>query len=371
MPHHILTKHTIDYPKVRSDIEQNAQPKSLFYLMNGLSAVIAGYGLLANSPAVVIGAMLIAMMVAPISGIALALIEYRLGLLKSSLFSLVTGGLLIYAIGLTLGWLHPEQAMTGEILSRTSPTTMDLMVALAGGVAGALAMISPNLSVAVVGVAVATALVPPLTASGILLANGETKLALGAFLLTFTNILAIQFTNSLVLWLAGFRRVLPDEQAKTANKFGQIGVFLQRNWVTAGLLVAVSGYLTFNFNQVLTQKTFEQKVKTIVQHTIENQPSYFVSTQFDAKKFDGKNGSQNQNYLIRVLIQGLSQPSYEQVLQMENEINALALQTYPNRSPVKLQVRFVPEQVIESTAISKEDVKLDKSEINQINQSQP
>ncbi len=355
----------IDYPKVRHIIEQNTRPTPLFYLMNGLAAVIAGYGLLANSPAVVIGAMLIAMMVAPITGIALALIDYRGALLRTSLFSLLTGGILIYAIGLTLGWLYPEQAFTGEILSRTAPNTMDLMVALAGGVAGALAMVSPNLSVAVVGVAVATALVPPLTASGILLANGETELALGAFLLTFTNILAIQFTNSLVLWLAGFRRVMPEDMAKSASKIGQITLFIRRNVVTALLLLAVSVYLALNFNQAIKQQTFEKQVKAIVQKNIENQPSYLVSAQFDANK---STDTQTSNYLIRVLIQGLSQPTYEQVRQMENQVQRLSSETYPSRIPIKLQVRFVPEQVIQSTAISKDDVKLEKEQINQMNQ---
>lgn len=113
--------------------------------------------------------------------------------------------------GLCSGWLHKGQPLTAEVLSRTQPTSMDLMIALAGGTAGVYAMVSPHLSVAVVGVAVATALVPPLASSGILFANGEMTLGFGAALLALTNIIAIQFTNAMVLWFLGFRRLVDDD----------------------------------------------------------------------------------------------------------------------------------------------------------------
>ncbi|WP_243443284.1 DUF389 domain-containing protein [Psychrobacter sp. JCM 18903] len=144
------------------------------------------------------------MMLGPITGIALAIIDHRMPLLRKSLITVIIGVSLVVLVGFIVGWLHKDQPLTAEILSRTQPTSMDLMIALAGGTAGAYAMVSPHLSVAVVGVAVATALVPPLAASGILFANGETQLGLGALLLALTNIIAIQFTNALVLWLLAF-----------------------------------------------------------------------------------------------------------------------------------------------------------------------
>ncbi|MGB5876361.1 MAG: DUF389 domain-containing protein [Psychrobacter nivimaris] len=201
----------VDYPEVRVRIEANALPSKMYFIMNILSAIIASYGLVTNSAAVVIGAMLVAMMLGPITGIALAIIDHRMPLLRKSLFTVIIGVSLVVLVGFIVGWLHKDQPLTAEILSRTQPTSMDLMIALAGGTAGAYAMVSPHLSVAVVGVAVATALVPPLAASGILLANGEMQLGLGALLLAATNILAIQFTNALVLWVLGFRRLVDDD----------------------------------------------------------------------------------------------------------------------------------------------------------------
>jgi uncharacterized membrane protein len=95
--------------------------------------------------------------------------------------------------------------LTGEIYARTALNLMDLMIALGGGAAGAFVMTSPRLSVAFVGVAIATALVPPLSASAICLARGDYGLAFGAFGLAFTNIVAIQMASSFVMWIGGFR----------------------------------------------------------------------------------------------------------------------------------------------------------------------
>ncbi|OAV32640.1 hypothetical protein AO368_0243 [Moraxella catarrhalis] len=362
----------IDYRQIRIDIESGALPTRHFYLMNGLSAVIAGFGLLANSPAVVIGAMLIAMLIGPISGIALAIIDARLALLKKSLLTLLSGGALIYAIGVLLGFLYPDQAASQEIIARTAPNTMDVFVALAGGVAGAYALISRNLSVAVVGVAVATALVPPLTASGILLATGHYQLALGALILTLTNILAIQFTNALVLWAVGFRRLdidkSEDETVKD-SRWQQNWLFIRRNIVTLILLIGLSVYLTLDFQQRIRQKSYEKAVIEVVQQQIQYQPSYVVSSDFGVVEKGQNNKASADSYMIRVLLQGLIAPSHQDISQMEQNIQTITTERYPKRSPIKLQVRFVPEQVIETTPVSKADVKLDDASISQLEEN--
>lgn len=362
----------IDYRQIRIDIESGALPTRHFYLMNGLSAVIAGFGLLANSPAVVIGAMLIAMLIGPISGIALAIIDARLALLKKSLLTLLSGGALIYAIGVLLGFLYPDQAASQEIIARTAPNTMDVFVALAGGVAGAYALISRNLSVAVVGVAVATALVPPLTASGILLATGHYQLALGALILTLTNILAIQFTNALVLWVVGFRRLdidkSEDETVKD-SRWQQNWLFIRRNIVTLILLIGLSVYLTLDFQQRIRQKSYEKAVIEVVQQQIQYQPSYVVSSDFGVVEKGQNNKASADSYMIRVLLQGLIAPSHQDISQMEQNIQTITTERYPKRSPIKLQVRFVPEQVIETTPVSKADVKLDDASISQLEEN--
>lgn len=336
----------VDYPEVRVRIEANALPSKMYFVMNILSAIIASYGLVANSAAVVIGAMLVAMMLGPITGIALAIIDYRMPLLRKSLFTVIAGISLVVLVGFIVGWLHNEQPLTAEILSRTQPTSMDLMIALAGGTAGAYAMVSPHLSVAVVGVAVATALVPPLAASGILFANGEMQLGLGALLLAITNIIAIQFTNALVLWVLGFRRLVDDDY-----KSNTFFTFLRRNAVTLSLLVGLGIYLSINLNTNARQQTFENNVKETINNYFIDKGNVLTNTQFDTS---------DDNQIVRAVIRGETTPSSYDVRQIEATITQHMKDNFPSYLPIKIQLRYLPVQVIESNPLSQD--KLDKTD---------
>lgn len=336
----------VDYPEVRVKIEANALPSRMYFIMNILSAIIASYGLVTNSAAVVIGAMLVAMMLGPITGVALAIIDHRMPLLRKSLITVLLGITLVLVVGFIVGWLHKDQPLTAEILSRTQPTSMDLMIALAGGTAGAYAMVSPHLSVAVVGVAVATALVPPLAASGILFANGEMQLGFGALLLAVTNIIAIQFTNALVLWVLGFRRLVDDDY-KSSNYL----TFLQRNAVTLLLLGGLGTYLTINLQTNAKQQVFESSVKEAINRYFIDKGNVLTNTQFD---------STEQNQVVRAVIRGETTPSAYDVQQIETRITQDMAKNFPDYLPIKLQLRYLPVQVIESNPLTQD--KLDKTD---------
>lgn len=336
----------VDYPEVRVRIEANALPSKMYFIMNILSAIIASYGLVTNSAAVVIGAMLVAMMLGPITGIALAIIDHRMPLLRKSLITVIVGVSLVVLVGFIVGWLHKDQPLTAEILSRTQPTSMDLMIALAGGTAGAYAMVSPHLSVAVVGVAVATALVPPLAASGILFANGETQLGLGALLLALTNIIAIQFTNALVLWLLGFRRLVDDDYKSSTYL-----TFLRRNAVTLLLLGGLGTYLTINLQTNAKQQVFESSVKEAINSYFIDKGNVLTNTQFDTSE---------DNKVVRAVIRGETTPTSYDVRQIETVITEDMAENFPEYLPIKLQLRYLPVQVIESNPLIQD--KLDETD---------
>lgn len=337
----------VDYPEVRVRIEANALPSKMYFIMNILSAIIASYGLVTNSAAVVIGAMLVAMMLGPITGVALAIIDHRMPLLRKSLITVFLGISLVVLVGFIVGWLHKDQPLTVEILSRTQPTSMDLMIALAGGTAGAYAMVSPHLSVAVVGVAVATALVPPLAASGILFANHEIQLGLGALLLALTNIIAIQFTNALVLWLLGFRRLVDDDY-----KSNTYLTFLRRNAVTLLLLGGLGAYLTINLQTNAKQQGFESSVKETINNYFSDKGNVLTNTQFDKNDTD---------QVVRAVIRGETTPTFYDVRQIEAIISKDMAKNFPDYLPVRLQLRYMPVQVIESHPLVKE--KLDETDV--------
>ena len=319
---------TIDHKQVRLNIQADALPSKTFFIMNALAAIIAGYGLLADSAAVVIGAMLVAMMLGPISGIALAFIDNRWILFRTAFTTLVLGVAMIYSIGFMLGLININLPITQEILSRTQPTIMDLMIALAGGAAGAFAAVSPRLSVAVVGVAVATALVPPLVASGILLAHMEWKNAGSAFILALTNIVAIQVSSSLVLWLTGFRRGSDIEVKSTVVEF------IKRNFISLLFLLSLTVYLSFNFTHMLNKQLYENKVNADISEFFNKNNNIIDTIQFDKR----------QDFtLIRVVIRGDTPPQASDV----EKLNDLLKADLKKELSI-VQVRFIPVEIIEA-----------------------
>ncbi len=289
--------------------------------MNALATVIACYGLFSNSAAVVIGAMVVAMLLGPIAGIALGLTDKDHALLGAALSCLVGGIAWILLVAVVIGAIHRDAPLTEEIISRTSPTLFDLMIALAGGAAGGIATVSPRIGAAIVGVAIATALVPPLAASGILLARGDFDLAWNAFVLALTNVIAIQFAFSVVLWLNGFRG-----QTYVAGR--GIVEFLRRNFVDVAIVCLLSAVLGLRLHHVITAALFESQVRSVLQQ----QAGRLSGTYVDTVRFDeSKDGN-----VVRAVLRGPGAPSVEQVAAMQ-----AALPRAPNGGAVELRVRFV------------------------------
>jgi uncharacterized membrane protein len=121
-------------------------------------------------------------------------------------------------------------------------------------------MISPRLSVAFVGVAIATALVPPFSSSALCLARGEYALAWGAFLLAFTNIVAIQVAGSLVMWLGGYRG------SQQTARFSA----LKRNLLSVAVLCALAVFLGSRLQELVSKQVYESSVRRILTSAAKN-----------------------------------------------------------------------------------------------------
>lgn len=181
-----------------------------FAILLLLAAAIASFGLLGDSIAAVIGAMIVAPLMLPIMGLAFSISIGDRPRIFSSLLVSLAGIAMAVATGylLTLpvaGLLQPRSIP--QIMVRTAPHLLDLAAALATGLAGGFALSRRDVSDTLPGVAIAVSLVPPLANVGILLAFGETTLARGSLLLFLTNYVAILLSGSLVFVLMGFRQV--------------------------------------------------------------------------------------------------------------------------------------------------------------------
>lgn len=169
----------------------DARADQEFLVLTLAAGMIATLGLLANSSAVVIGAMLVAPWMLPLRAAAFAILQGRLRLVGSALFSLLIGVLLTVALSVLVGLVVGLPIMGSEVQARTQPNLLDLGVALVAGAIAAYASVRSKALSSLAGTAIAVALVPPVCAFGLLIAKGEAGLALGAALLFAANLLGI------------------------------------------------------------------------------------------------------------------------------------------------------------------------------------
>ncbi len=187
----------IDRAAVLAHIEEGARLDARYALMVTLACGIALLGLLQNSVAVIIGAMLISPLMGPIIALGMSLATFDFIAMRRALKALAVGVALALAIAIGIVLVSPLQEATPEILGRTEPTLFDLLVAVLSGIAGAYATITRK-GETIVGVAIATALMPPLAVVGFGIATGSAEIAGGAAFLFMTNLLAIAFSATIV-----------------------------------------------------------------------------------------------------------------------------------------------------------------------------
>ena len=221
--------------------------------MLGLSALIALFGLLQNSAAVIIGAMLISPLMNAILSAALALLLGDGNLGRRSAFVLVVS--VAVAIGITwlVTWMTPLREATPEILARTNPNLLDLFIAFLSGLAGTLALRSSSASLTIIpGVAIAVAVIPPLAVVGYGMSTHQGRIAGGAFLLFVTNLVAIIISAAVVFRVMGFQ---PHEEAEK----GRLNL-LYRMAISAAVLLVLSIPLFQTLRTAVTQVSLRSDI---------------------------------------------------------------------------------------------------------------
>jgi uncharacterized hydrophobic protein (TIGR00341 family) len=176
----------------------------VYLVLIALSCIVAANGLIRDSAAMVIGAMVIAPILGPNVGLALATTLGDIQLMKRSLKSIFYGFTLGMILSVIMGILFPFNPEVYEIASRTEVSFADIALGLAAGVAGCLSF-TRGISAAVIGVMVAVALLPPMVATGLLLGGGHYNLAMGAALLTVTYIICVNLAGVLTFVLQGIK----------------------------------------------------------------------------------------------------------------------------------------------------------------------
>ncbi len=192
-------KDGVDIEGATKDIEKGIVFKGPSVWILVASIFIASIGLNSNSAAVVIGAMLISPLMGPILGVGLAVGTYDWALLKRAMkFLGIAVGISILTSTFYF-WLTPIKDAHSELLARTSPTLLDVLIAIFGGIAGIVAGSQKEKTNAIPGVAIATALMPPLCTAGYGLATWQLDFFFGAFYLFFINSVFISLSTYLII----------------------------------------------------------------------------------------------------------------------------------------------------------------------------
>jgi uncharacterized hydrophobic protein (TIGR00271 family) len=290
------------------------------------SAVLASIGLDTNSTAVIIGAMLISPLMGPIVGIGLAIATDDRTLLTRSLKSFG----MAMAIALAASFLYflatPLGEVTAELQARTSPTLLDVGVAFFGGLAGIVSGSRRERTNAIPGVAIATALMPPLCTAGFGLATGNVRFFLGAFYLFFINAVFISLATFFVVRGLRFplKRVEPARQRAVTM------------WVTAfAVLVTLpSAWILYSLVREARQ---QQRVATFVRQNV-------AASDRDALRWDVVTGDSGP--VLSVLVAGrpmsdVEEDSARAVLRRTRRLDGLTLRV--------VQTELTPEERRELT----------------------
>jgi uncharacterized hydrophobic protein (TIGR00271 family) len=220
------------YADLLQGLRRGSRLSTDFLTMLSLAAIVASIGLLQNSAAVVIGSMLLAPLMTPMVGCGLALAQANPKLGNMALLSVGIGLLCTLVISFIIGIMTPGIELTPQILARGDPTLLDFMVALASATAASFAMARPNLLGSIAGVAIATALMPPLCSVGLSLAYLNFSNAMGASLLFATNFVSIVLGSALTFRLMGV----------TSTALGS----RQRQWVSRTSIALVLAAILFS-----------------------------------------------------------------------------------------------------------------------------
>lgn len=219
---------------------------------------IASIGLNVNSTAVIIGAMLISPLMGPIMGLGLGAGIFDFQLIKFSLKNLFIAVLISVMTSALYFWISPIHSAQSELLARTSPTLWDVLIALFGGLAGIIASSRKNITNAIPGVAIATALMPPLCTAGYGIGTGNFYYFAGAFYLFLINSVFISISTFLIVRFLKFKPAHFVDEAMER----QVKKYI---WTIAILTILPSLYLAYRFVQ---EEIFRQNVERFISSEI-------------------------------------------------------------------------------------------------------
>ncbi len=271
MRHYLNIREGVDIDGSIAAIKKDVDFKGYNVYILVFSIFIASIGLNVNSTAVVIGAMLISPLMGPIVGVGLAVGTTDIKLLTRSLKNLGLTVAFSVATAFLYFTISPISADSHELLARTTPTILDVLVAIFGGLAGIMASSRKEKTNAVPGVAIATALMPPLCTAGYGLATGHFNYFFGAFYLFLLNSIFISLATVVVVRYVGFPKVdfIDPVREKKVKRY-----------IYAFVLVVITPS-AFIFWNVIQETIFNQKASEFITEHIDSEATSVINSMVD------------------------------------------------------------------------------------------
>jgi uncharacterized hydrophobic protein (TIGR00271 family) len=252
-----------------------------FFVLLFLSGIIATYGVISDSTAAVIGAMIVAPLMTPIMALSLGMVSGDARNIVRSLLIVAAGAAVVVGLAYLLAMVLPggaNVAGNSQVSSRVSPRLIDLVIALAAGAAGAFATGREDVSDALPGVAIAVSLVPPLSVVGICLAAGEPGQAWGAFLLFLTNFLAIAMAGLVLFAIMGYGGVALGLTGQSSRRWAIAAIIL------ATLIIMVP--LGTTSYQIAYEEVLQQQARSSVDTWLSGTEYELFNIEADGKKLN-------------------------------------------------------------------------------------
>lgn len=304
-----------------------------------LSIIVATMGLIMNSTAIIIGAMILSPILWPILGLALGTVEGEKKPIIRSLVTLAVSIVITLVVSFILGKLSLGvlSTPTQEILLRSKPNLLDLIVALAVGFAAPAIIIWQRFSNSAAGVAIAASLLPPLTVTGVGIALGSSDIAWGSLVLFLTNLASVLFAGIAIFFLYGYRLKKHEERATSVR----VGIAL-----TVGVLVFLAVQLFFPLYSLVEKQAVLENAKAVL-------ATYF-SAQHQNVAFDGVDLTHLQSgsgYSMNAILRSTQdiRLSLDEKKSIEQKLSDAV------GSPVILDLRILPSlQVVSQDALLRE-----------------
>ncbi len=327
-----IFRHIQEPAKVVVKVEEEVRMGTMYIFLLVTATILSVFGIITSNTPVVIGSMIIAPLSWPILGIAVGVASEKMSILLKSIVNVVLSCVLVIGLSyiLSVGFLSSSLSLNSDILSMITPTLYDLIIALAVGFVGAVAVSWPKISETVAGVAIASSLLPPLSVTGMGFAMQNWEVVSGSFLLFITNMTSIIFSGLVLFLLQGYYRV---------SKEAHVGIITVSFGITVITILALGSQLTLSLSSLVQERSLVLASEKLLQTELSRISPDLLLDQSHIRKEQTASGAIMNIQANVTAPQDVAITSQEKNVLIDKLRETVGL-------PIQLDLRFIPSLTV-------------------------